>query len=98
MGGGQADDPLIRARDDGTRALIETLADPSKLPEIKENIKKTIINIDPSGKMPISDSNAAALASLDESIRKKFLALDPGFGEIENFAAVGYGWRKPEQA
>ena len=78
--GGQADDPLIRARDDGTRALIETLADPSKLPEIKENIKKTIINIDPEGKMPISDSNAAALASLDESIRKKFLGQRQGAG------------------
>ena len=28
-------------------------------------------------------------------IRKKFLALDPAFAEIENFAAVGYAWRKP---
>lgn len=28
-------------------------------------------------------------------IRKKFLALDPGFAEIENFAAVGYAWRRP---
>jgi two-component system response regulator ChvI len=32
-------------------------------------------------------------------IRKKFLALDPGFAEIENFAAVGYAWRRsPERA
>lgn len=28
-------------------------------------------------------------------IRKKFLALDPGFAEIENFAGVGYAWRGP---
>src|SRR5438874_715687 len=28
-------------------------------------------------------------------IRKKFLALDPAFAEIENFAAVGYAWRRP---
>src|SRR5262245_8433208 len=39
--GGQSDDPIVRARDDGARALIDSLADPSKLPEIKENIKKT---------------------------------------------------------
>ncbi|WP_245924094.1 response regulator transcription factor [Niveispirillum cyanobacteriorum] len=28
-------------------------------------------------------------------IRNKFRAIDPGFGEIENFAAFGYCWRNP---
>jgi len=93
--GGQSDDPLIRARDDGTRALIESLADPSKLPEIKENIKKTIINIDPTGKMPISDSNAAALASLDESIRKKFLGVRQGQGPGEGTGFSGEAGKGP---
>jgi len=31
-------------------------------------------------------------------IRKKFLAIDPAFAEIENYAGVGYCWRTPEQS
>jgi two-component system, OmpR family, response regulator ChvI len=29
-------------------------------------------------------------------IRRKFLAVDPGFSHIENLAGVGYRWRDPE--
>jgi len=94
-GSGGTDDPLIRARDDGTRALIETLADPSKLPEIKEIIKKTIVNIDPEGKMPISDSNAAALASLDKSIREKFLGAREGAGSEKGTGYSGEAGKGP---
>ena len=32
-----------RAKDDGQRAAIESLADPKKLPEIKEDMRKTIV-------------------------------------------------------
>jgi len=34
--------------------------------------------------------------SLMKRIRRKFLALDPDFAEIENMAGVGYRWRRPE--
>ena len=42
-----------------------------------------------------SDGFLVNVRSAMKRIRKKFLALDPGFTEIENFAAVGYAWRKP---
>ena len=74
-GSGGKEEDVIRAKDDGQRAAIESLADPKMLPEIKEKFRKMIVNIDPTGKMPISDANAASLASLDESIRKKFSVL-----------------------
>ena len=34
--------------------------------------------------------------SLLKRIRRKFLAVDPGFAEIENEPGVGYRWREPE--
>ncbi|HZX87298.1 MAG TPA: hypothetical protein VFF19_27245, partial [Reyranella sp.] len=42
-----------------------------------------------------SDGFLVNVRSAMKRIRKKFLALDPAFAEIENFAAVGYAWRKP---
>ena len=33
--------------------------------------------------------------SLLKRIRRKFLAVDPGFSEIENVASIGYRWREP---
>ncbi len=36
--------------------------------------------------------------SLLKRIRKKFLAVDPGFSEIENRQGVGYCWREPRRA
>jgi two-component system response regulator ChvI len=33
--------------------------------------------------------------SLMKRIRRKFLAVDPGFSEIENMPSVGYRWREP---
>ncbi len=34
--------------------------------------------------------------SLMKRIRRKFLAVDPGFSHIENLPSVGYRWRDPE--
>ena len=34
--------------------------------------------------------------SLMKRIRRKFLAVDPGFSEIGNLPSVGYLWRDPE--
>lgn len=44
-----------------------------------------------------TDGYLVNVRSALKRIRKKFLALDPAFAEIENFAGVGYCWRKPEQ-
>jgi two-component system, OmpR family, response regulator ChvI len=45
-----------------------------------------------------ADGYLVNVRSAMKRIRKKFLALDPAFGEIENFAAVGYAWRRPDGA
>jgi len=45
-----------------------------------------------------TDGHQVNVRSAMKRIRKKFLALDPAFAEIENFAAVGYGWRRPDGA
>ena len=42
-----------------------------------------------------TDGYLVNVRSAMKRIRKKFLALDPSFAEIENFAAVGYAWRTP---
>ena len=44
-----------------------------------------------------TDGYLVNVRSALKRIRKKFLALDPAFAEIENFAGVGYSWRRPEQ-
>ena len=41
-----------------------------------------------------ADGYLMNVRSTMKRIRKKFLALDPAFAEIENFAAIGYAWRK----
>jgi two-component system response regulator ChvI len=43
-----------------------------------------------------ADGYLVNVRSAMKRIRKKFLALDPRFAEIENYAAVGYAWRRPE--
>lgn len=42
-----------------------------------------------------TDGYLVNVRSAMKRIRKKFLKLDPAFAEIENFAAVGYAWRRP---
>ena len=51
--GGRKKRPFAR-RTMANAAAIESLADPKMLPEIKEKFRKMIVNIDPTGKMPIS--------------------------------------------
>jgi len=45
-----------------------------------------------------ADGYLVNVRSAIKRIRKKFLALDPAFAEIENHAAHGYCWRRPEAA
>jgi hypothetical protein len=90
-GSGGEDSPLIRSRDPGITDAINSLADPSKLPEIRQDIKQALKYIDPTGNMPLSESNAIALASLDKRIRDKFLGLKEGSG---NEPGSGYADEK----
>ncbi|HEV3383832.1 MAG TPA: hypothetical protein VG097_03400, partial [Gemmata sp.] len=78
-GSGGVEDPFIKADGDPDKAL-DSLVDPSKLPDVKENIQKTIKYIDPTGNLQISDANAAAYSSLNESVRKKLLGQRQGAG------------------
>lgn len=78
-GSGGVEDPFIKADGEPDKAL-DSLLDPSKLPDVKENIQQTIKYLDASGTMPISDANAAAYASLNESVRKKLLGARQGAG------------------
>jgi len=80
-GSGGIDDPLIeKLNADPATAAVESLADPSKLPQIQEDIQKTIKLIDPTGNLPVSSANAAAYAGLDKAIRDKLLGAQRGAG------------------
>lgn len=45
-----------------------------------------------------ADGYLVNVRSAMKRIRKKFLRLDPAFAEIENFAGVGYSWRRPDRS
>lgn len=79
-GSGGEEDPFFKANGDPVKALQDSLADPSKLPEVKEDIRQTIKYLDPTGNLPISNANAAAYKGLEESVRKKLLGARQGSG------------------
>lgn len=79
-GSGGVEDPFFKADGDPSKFLQDSLADPTKLPEINE-VKQTIKYLDPTGNLPVSNANAAAYASLDESVRKKLLGARQGSGK-----------------
>ncbi len=79
-GSGGKEDPLIESLNkDPATAAVESLSDPSKLPQI-DDVQKTIKLLDPTGNMPVSSANAAAYASLDKSIRDKLMGAQRGAG------------------
>ncbi|MBA4062610.1 MAG: hypothetical protein C0501_02665 [Isosphaera sp.] len=79
-GSGGVPEPLAVANGDPVKAAVDSLPDPTKLPEIREKMQQTIRTIDPSGNLPISDANAAAYASLDEAVRNKLIGARQGSG------------------
>ena len=79
-GSGGVEDPFFKADGNPVKALENSLQDPSKLPEIKEKMEKTIKYLDQTGNLPISDANAAAYANLNESVRNKLLGARQGAG------------------
>mgnify|MGYP000067778280 FL=1 len=80
-GSGGVEDPFVQADAEPDRAIINSLPNPNQLPEIRDEIRQTIRYFDEQGRLPISDSNAAAYASLEESIRKKLLGARQGAGD-----------------
>lgn len=79
-GSGGVADPIAVADGDPIQAAVDSLPDPSKLPEIREDIQKTIRTIDPTGNLPVSPANAAAYASLNEAVRKQLMGARQGAG------------------
>lgn len=78
--GGQTDPLVERMNEDPAVAAVASLADPNKLPEIKEELQKTIRLIDPTGNLPITSANAAAYESLDRTVRDRLLGASRGSG------------------
>lgn len=79
-GSGGIEDAIREADANPLRAAIDALPDPNRLPEIKEDIQKTLRLVDPSGNLPITTENAVALAQLDKTIRDKLLGARAGAG------------------
>lgn len=93
-GSGGEPDPF-RDEGDPIKARVESMADPSKLPEVRENIRQTIKYFDESGKLPISDANAAAFAGLDDSMRKMMLGARKGAGPGQGSGTDGSKGKGP---
>ncbi len=94
-GSGGVEDPFIKADGDPDKALLDSLPDPAKLPDVKENMQKSIKYLDPTGNLPISDANAAAYSSLNEAVRKKLLGQRQGSGNEEGSGFDGSKGKGP---
>jgi hypothetical protein len=79
-GSGGVEDPFVKADGDPLKSAVDSLVDPSKLPEVREQLRNTIKYIDPTGNLPISDANAAAYNNLNEKVREKLLGARQGSG------------------
>lgn len=77
--GGVADPDLVRDVDP-IKAAQATLPTPKELAEAKENFQKIVLD-DPTGRIPVSESNAHAYQQLDDSIRKKLLGVGARKGD-----------------
>lgn len=75
-GSGGTPDPLARGESNPWKQNPESvLPDPTKLPEIIQDIKTAIKLDDPTDNVSVSPANAAQYQALDEELRKKFLGL-----------------------
>jgi hypothetical protein len=73
-GSGGVQDPLKEGKTTSLEEQLKVLPDPSKLPEIKQDLKDTI-KYDTEGNIPVSDFNAPAYAAVDKSLRDKLLGV-----------------------
>jgi hypothetical protein len=77
--GGVADPDLVKDVDP-IAAANAVLPTPKALADAKEAIQKIVLD-DPTGRMPVSASNAAAYSQLDDAIRKKLLGVGARKGD-----------------
>jgi hypothetical protein len=95
-GSGGEEDPFIKADGDPVKSLLDSVPDPNKLSEIRDDIRQTIKYIDPTtGNLPISDANALAYKSLEESVRKKLLGVRQGSGDEQGTGFDGSAGKGP---
>jgi hypothetical protein len=78
-GFGGEEEPLFKADSDPLTGTTSPL-NPPKLPDIKESLRQTLKDLDPAGKLTMSDTNAKAYASLSEIVRQKLLGTRQGTG------------------
>lgn len=93
-GSGGVDDPFVKADGDPAKALLDSLSDPSKLPDVTD-VKQTIKYLDPEGNLPASNSNIAALADLDKKLRDKLLGQREGSGTQKGTGHSGEAGKGP---
>ncbi len=77
-GSGGENDPLAKGESAPTPKDFATL--PNNLPEVQQDVKKQILDIDPSAVGSIPDEKAAAYAALDKALRDKLLGERRGSG------------------
>lgn len=77
--GGNPDPDLVRDMSpmNSTKSVVPVTA---AIEQARENIQKIVLE-DPSGKIPIAASNAAAYSQLDDNLRKKLLGVGSQKGE-----------------
>ncbi|MDB5309541.1 MAG: hypothetical protein JWO38_3743 [Gemmataceae bacterium] len=80
MGSGGINDPLKQGDPDPWKENLWVLPDPSKLPEVKQEIRDAIKLDDPNGQIPISDANAPQYAAVDKELAKKLLGVGANKG------------------
>ncbi len=77
-GSGGNPDPLARGESAPKPSDFAQL--PNNLPEVREEVKKQILDLDPSAVGSIPDEKAAALAALDKALRDKLMGERRGSG------------------
>lgn len=79
-GSGSEEEAVWNRDANQTKDAITNLVDPAQLPNIKKELQEAVKYLAKSGDLPITDSNAAALAGLNEKIRDKLLGQKQGGG------------------
>lgn len=78
-GSGGDVDPFFKDNHDPIRTAVDSPANPSRLPEIKEKLRKEM-GYDRIGNLPISNENVDNLRTLEKTIRGKLFDVQQGAG------------------
>lgn len=94
-GSGGEDDPFVVRDGDQRKSDITSFINPSDLPKVREDIQQAIKYFDKEGRLPISDSNVAAYAALNEKVRDKLLGGKQGSGPGDGAGYDGSAGKGP---